>query len=249
MPPAPARPRVIVSVVATADGRITLGRTERLLDPDVARRWQEAWPPDVEELLARRTASIEARHRPTVVLEGSGTFVADDAVPPVRPEPGPDADDLRTDFLPYRSPKWFAVVDGRGRVPWVQRQEGDTSLLVLAGRHTPAGYLAQLRWAGIPYLVAGDVRVDLPLALAKLHGQLGAGCVVAEAGGGLNAALLRAGLVDELHVLTVPALVGGLGTPSVLDGPPTEPGSRPVRLRTVDVVVGAHGSVWTHYEL
>ena len=74
-----ARPRVIVSVTATADGRVTLSRAERLLDDGPNVRWKSTWPPDADGLLARRAAAIEQRHHPTVVLEGSGTFVADDA--------------------------------------------------------------------------------------------------------------------------------------------------------------------------
>jgi riboflavin biosynthesis pyrimidine reductase len=54
--------------------------------------------------------------------------------------------------------------------------------------------------------------VDLSAALAKIRTQLGARCLVSQAGGGLNGALLRAGLVDELHIITVPALIGGLMT-------------------------------------
>jgi hypothetical protein len=98
------RPRVVVSVTATADGRVTLNRTERLLDDGPDRRWKTAWPPDVADLLA------------------------------------------------------------------------------------------------------------------KLQLQLG-------------------------------ALTGGLGTPSIIDGPPLEPGELPVPLRAIDVQVGTHGSSWAHYEV
>src|SRR5579864_9663644 len=73
------RPRVIVSVTATADGRVTLSRMERLLDDSPSLRWKATWPPDADDLLTRRAAAIEQRHHPAVVLEGSGTFVADDA--------------------------------------------------------------------------------------------------------------------------------------------------------------------------
>jgi 2,5-diamino-6-(ribosylamino)-4(3H)-pyrimidinone 5'-phosphate reductase len=244
-----ARPRVIVSVIASADGRVTLSRAERLLDEGPSRRWSAAWPPDTGELLAQRSAAIERRHHPTVVLEGSGTFVADDAGSLDLPATGTAAEELWTDFLPRHSARWFVVVDGRGRVAWTHKGEGETSLLVVTSRSTPLPYLAYLRREQIPYVVAGVDRVDLVAALVKIRERLGAECVVSEAGGGLNGALLRAGLVDELHVMTIPALVGGLGTPSIMDGPPLEAGSVPVELRTVDVKVGAHGTIWAHYEV
>jgi 2,5-diamino-6-(ribosylamino)-4(3H)-pyrimidinone 5'-phosphate reductase len=244
-----ARPRVIVSVTATADGRVTLTRTERLLDDGPNLRWRAAWPPDVETLLAQRAAAIEQGHHPTVVLEGSGTFVADDDGPLSLPQTSTDPQELWKDFIPHRSPRWFAVVDGRGRVAWTEKGDAETSLLVITSRGTPLPYLAHLRRERIPYVLAGADTVDLEAALVKIRTQLGARCVVSEAGGGLNGALLRAGLVDELHVVTIPALVGGLGTPSIMDGPPLEPGSIPLQLRTIGVKVGAHGSIWAHYEV
>lgn len=244
-----ARPRVIVSVTATADGRVTLSRTERLLDGGPNQRWQAAWPPDAGGLLARRATAIELRHHPTVVMEGSGTFVADDAGPLDLPDTRVPADVLRTDFLPYRSTRWFAVVDARGRVAWTHKRDKQTSLVVIVSHSTPLPYLARLRQERIPYLLAGTHRVDLRGALAKIRAQLGAACLVSEAGGGLNGALLRAGLVDEIHIITVPALIGGLGTPSIMDGPPLEPGSLPEQLRAIDVHVGSHGTIWAHYEV
>ncbi len=243
----PPRPRVVVSVTATADGRITLARRERLIDDGPRRRWQEAWPADAGDLLAERAREIERRHHPTVVLEGSGSFVADDAGAPALPEAGPSAGELMRDFLPRGSPRWFAVVDGRGRVPWSYFGDDETRLLVVACRATPTGYLARLRRDGIPYLIAGDERVDLAAALVKFRGVLGAECVVSEGGGGLNGALLRAGLVDELHVVTIPALVGGLGTPSIVDGPPLGAGEVPVPLRLIATRAGPDGTIWTSY--
>lgn len=244
-----ARPRVIVSVTATVDGRVTLNRGERLMEEGPSARWKTVWPPDVDELLTQRAAAIEQRHHPTVVLEGSGTFVADEVGPLVLPDTSTAAEDLWTDFLPYRSPRWFAVVDGRGRVAWTHKGDGETSLLVIVSRSTPLPYLAHLRREKIPYLLAGAHRVDLEPALTKIRTRLGADCLLSEAGGGLNGALLRAGFVDELHVITIPALVGGLGTPSIMDGQPLELGSVPARLRTIDVKVGAHGTIWAHYEV
>lgn len=234
------RPRVIVSVIATVDGRVALNRSSRLLDPAARQLWESAWPPDVPELLERGSAVIE-KLGPTVVLEGSGTFVPDGApplpLPPVNVPPG--------DFLPaVGSPRWFAVVDGRGRMEWTFKGDGTTRLLVVVNESTPSGYLGYLRTSEIPYVSAAG----LPEMIGKFGSVLGATCIVSEAGGGLNGALLRAGLVDELHVITVPALVGGLGTPSMFDGPPLGLSDAPVGLRLAGVQVGSHGSIWAHYK-
>ncbi|HYK27578.1 MAG TPA: dihydrofolate reductase family protein [Streptosporangiaceae bacterium] len=242
------RPRVVVSSTASLDGRITFSRRERLLTPDVGQRWQSHWPPDVADLESQRTAYIEEHHHPTVVLEGSGTFVPDTAGS-VTGIPGQhDASDLRRDWLPRPSPKWFAVVDGRGRVPWSYTGAGDVSLLVLACDRTPLAYLGWLRELEVPYLIAGDDRVNLPRALEKMPSLLSATCVVSEGGGGINGALLRSGVVDELHMIWFPAVIGGADTPSSFDGKPLAQGEAPNTMIHRGTVVGGHGSIWSWYE-
>ena len=108
------------------------------------------------------------------------------------------------------------MVDGRGRVRWGPQEGADYGeewagwyLLVWVGRHTPADYLAYLRDRGTPYLVAGEGQVDLGQALCKMKDLLGVECVLSTGGGRLNGALLRAGLIDEVNVEFLPALIGG----------------------------------------
>lgn len=199
----PDRPRVVVSMTASVDGRVALNRTSRLLDADAGRVWRSLHPAGADELIEARRAEIERRYSPEAVLEGSGSLVADTDGPLTGlPAPTQGEADLYDDFLPATGhTRWFVVVDGRGRVGWTYKGDETTRLLVLASRATPTAYLAWLRRDEIPYLVAGGGPVDLDLALRRLSARLGVSCVVSEGGGGLNGTLLRAGLVDELHLV------------------------------------------------
>jgi 2,5-diamino-6-(ribosylamino)-4(3H)-pyrimidinone 5'-phosphate reductase len=133
-------------------------------------------------------------------------------------------------------------------VPWSFTSNADVSLLVLVSARTPLAYLAWLRKLEVPYLLAGDDRVDLCLALQKMGHLLGATCVVSEGGGGINGALLRSGLVDEIQMICFPTVIGGADTPSAFDGDPLTPDEAPLSMTHCGTVIRRHGSIWSRYE-
>ena len=251
------RPKVVVLNGASVDGRLAVSPEVLLLYGD--KRWEAIGASrdfDVYEWL-------KSIHRPQATLEGSGSFVREDDEPeplsPFASDPQPLYDeDFAPDAVIHRPGHrgWFTVVDGRGRVRWVYKDgaafgeawEG-WHLLVLVAHHTPPEYLAYLRRESVPYLVAGEKRVDLRLALEKMTAQLGVDCVLSTAGGRLNGALLRAGLVDEINIEFLPAIIGGFDTPSLFDSPALKPDDWPTRLKLISAQVQDGGRVWLRYEV
>lgn len=234
-------PEVVLMTTASVDGRITLGRHQRLLDPAVHERWNSIQVPDS---LTLRPADLLSH----VVLEGSGSFVDVEVEAPLWPAATTPDLELWRDHLPGTAPNWFVVADSRGRVNWTYTGDETTALHVLVCRGTPAGYLQRLRDLGVGYFVVGDRHVDLRAALVRIREEFEADRVVVDAGGTMNAALLRLGLVDVVDVVTLPGLVGGMGTPSIMDGPQLDINEWPIRLQLIDCHVEG-GAVRSRYRV
>ena len=103
----------------------------------------------------------------------------------------------------------LVIIDGRGRLTryaWLRGQPFWSDVVVLCCSATPAGQLDRLRRHRIQHLVLGQARVDLGAALRMLTERYRVSAVRVDAGGGLNGALLRAGLADEMSVVIAPYL-------------------------------------------
>lgn len=247
------RPRVVVTASMSVDGRLALARDRLLMDEESSRGWYEVQPASAERVADARADQLRELYGPQAILNGSGSFVTGDGY--AFGESVGASKRLYADFLPPEvvarpgREQWFTAVDGRGRVRWTMTSQGAAELLVLVAETTPSGYLEFLRQKRIPYLVVGRERVDLGAALRRMRERLEVTCVLADGGGGLNGALLRAGLVDELQLLVFPAAIGGSGVPSLFDGPELAEGESPTRLRLLAAEVEAGGMLWLRYEV
>ncbi|MBD3157223.1 MAG: deaminase [Candidatus Lokiarchaeota archaeon] len=246
------RPKVVVYTVASADGRVAIAPNKTMFDGD-DRFDSFMHKPELD--VQKHLFSI---HEPTVIMEGSGSFVPENVVP--KPLPPSEMEDsiLYDDFLPPDIVEveercgWCVAVDGRGRMRGWAKEFDDMPgwhILIMVGYHTPAEYLAYLRREKIPYLVAGEGHVNLEAVFKKLRSKLGVDCILSTAGGKLNGALLRAGLIDEVNIEITPGLVGGTNTPILYESPDLEEEELPTKLKLLSTHVDKGGHVWLRYEV
>ena len=185
------RPFTTLKLAASFDGRIATARGES--------RWISG---------PRSRAFVQQlRGRVDAIAVGSATAVADD--PALTQRRG-----ARVLHRPTR-----IVVDSRLRTPASARlldpEQPGGAWILTASRAAPRKR-KQLERAGARLV---DVRtrghsLDLRDAWRKL-GRLGVNDLLVEGGGELAAALLRAGLVDRMHLFLAPLLIGSDGLPVI----------------------------------
>ena len=175
-----ARPWVRMKIAASLDGRTALlNGSSQWITGLAARADGHAW-----------------RRRAGAVLTGIGTVLADD--------PRLDVRLVDTARQPLR-----AVVDSHLSTPPTARllDAPGAALIYTATPGAQRSAALEARGAKIEALAGPDGKVDLAAMLADLA-RRGVNELHVEAGPRLNAALLRAGLVDELLVYLAPKLLG-----------------------------------------
>ena len=181
------RPYTSLKLAASLDGRIaTLTGESRWITSEPARAL-------VQRLRARTDA----------IAIGSRTLLADD----------PELCARRGGRVVHRPLR--VVVDSSLRTPAAARildAERPQTAVILCARDAPASRRARLERAGARVIAVRKRGSHLDLAAAWHElGQLGVNECLVEGGGGLAAALLRAGLVDRMHFFLAPLLIGGDG--------------------------------------
>jgi diaminohydroxyphosphoribosylaminopyrimidine deaminase/5-amino-6-(5-phosphoribosylamino)uracil reductase len=180
------RPWVTLKLAATLDGRIATasGESKWITGP------------------ASRALVHRLRDAHDAVMVGSETALVDDPALTVRRG-------NRVVRTPIR-----VLIDGRLRVPASAKLLSDgeaerTWVVCAAGaRGVRAARAAAGRVVEVPRSEGGHV--DLADAMLQLAGA-GLTTLLLEGGGGLAAAMLRADLVDEVHWMLAPKLIGGDG--------------------------------------
>ena len=145
-----------------------------------------------------------------------------------KPYPASSADSFpREPWFARRDAKAYGVVlDAHGKIGWGRSDIGGDPIVAVLTEEVSDAHLAGLRSEGVSYIFAGKSALDLAVALEILNRELGMKRLLLEGGGGTNGAFLRAGFVDELHLILCPAVDGGKGAPTVFDSTEAEADQR-----------------------
>lgn len=251
------KPKVILYVCASLDGRIAFGPNTTMFD--IYAR------PELHQMLctsqewASFTQIIKDIYKPDMFLEGSNMLVAENEDLRDLPACSENIDNLFVDYLPddiLNRPgrkTWTSVVDGRGRFRngyTADCDDPETYMVHLTSESVPREYLAFLRSKNIPYLIEGKSRVDLTKMLPKVKSKLKVNTIATSSGGRLSGALLRASLLDEINVLVSPIVIGGFNTPTLLASPELNwPTIMPNKLDLIEMKQIFNNKIWLRYKV
>lgn len=135
-----------------------------------------------------------------------------------------------TDFIPQESSGFYAVAfDPKGILGWKTSHiidddpgYGGAQIIEVVTGEADGRYLGYLREHNIPYIVAGEREIDVPLALEKLGTFFNAETLLLEGGSIVNGYFERAELIDELSLVVAPVTAQADGKPLFWDGEITD---------------------------
>ena len=192
-------PFVIAKFAASLDGKIAAASGDsRWVSGEEAREWAHV-----------------LRTRVDAILVGSSTVVVDDPLLTARPSYGSVGGGEEAERQPLR-----VVVDTRGRTPpMAQVLTGDAKTLVATGPDSPPQWRASIEGRGaevLPLPLAGE-HLDVRALLEEL-GRRDIVTLLVEGGGVILGAFFDAGLVDKVHAVIAPLIIGAADAPASVAG-------------------------------
>ena len=143
---------------------------------------------------------------------------------PVKPDP------VRMDFMldeEYMSGFYAVAFDTNGKLGWKSNKiidpDGDpgydgAKIIEVLSENVDERYLGYLEEMEIPYIFAGEDKIDVELALFKLKNIVGIDTLLLEGGSIINGAFARANVIDELSLVVAPVIADKDDKPLFMDG-------------------------------
>lgn len=194
------RPFVFVNFAMTADGKITTANRKVT---------SFSSPRDREHMFELRVSA-------DAVMAGARTVDLN----PVTMGPGGRSYRTRRRRRGRAEYNLRVIVSGAGSVDPDAKIFAQTfsPIIVLTTQRAGPRRLRALRRVAQEVKICGQKEIDFAAALCWLRRKWKVRRLLCEGGGELHDALLRAGLVDELHVTICPRIFGGHNAPTLADG-------------------------------
>lgn len=120
----------------------------------------------------------------------------------------------KMDYVPDNLSGFYAVAfDTNGKLGWKSNViidddpgYGGAQIIEVLSKQIDERYLGYLKSMEIPYIFAGEDKIDVDLALFKLKKLIGAKTLLLEGGSIINGAFERAKIIDELSLVVAPTV-------------------------------------------
>lgn len=228
------RPYIICHMIMSIDGKILTRRWEKCTESKMTGKHYESTAAefDVGSWMVGTTTMKELTGQ-TRAFSASNKVV-----------PGGD-------FIADTNAKTFAIgTDTRGVLKFQESEIGGDHAIVLTSGIASTGYLAHLRNVGVSYLLCGRDKIDLKLAMKKLHTKFNLKKILLEGGGVVNGSMLQAKLVDEISQLIIPIVDGGgSAITGFFDPPGKAPKNAVAGLKLISQKTLQGGTQWLRYEV
>jgi len=122
-------------------------------------------------------------------------------------------------------------------------------IVILTSERIPKSRLKALRAVADAVEVFGRDRVDFPRAFRWLRQEWKVRRLLCEGGGELHGAMVRADVVDELHLTISPVIFGGRTAPTIADGDSVRRlmDAKPFRLTSLRAVADEIFTIWRRH--
>jgi len=126
--------------------------------------------------------------------------------------------DPRARIFKRRSPTQTSAIASHRAADESAVAAARSPIIILTTASAGARRLKQLRQLADEVRICGKTEINFRAAFHWLRRKWGVKRLLCEGGGELHGALIRAGLVDELHVTISPRIFGGRTSPTIADG-------------------------------
>jgi riboflavin biosynthesis pyrimidine reductase len=232
------KPYVICHMMSSLDGRL-----------DVA-AWAGGEDSATYKALTGEYQRIHDGYQADAWLAGTNTMEEFTGDAKARPAASTEGDTPpRPWHLADAQARRFAIaIDRKGRLHWEKPTADQGHIVVVLGASVPDAHLAELRDAGVSYLVMAGDDLDLAALLDDIGARLPIRKLLLEGGARMNGAFLKAGLVDEVSLLLCPAIDGRTGTSTIFEAGEDGVGQTR-RMALIEAQPGAQGTVHMRYRI